>query len=255
MPPLKERCQQLDMLCQMFDAQSVTWRFDPICFYVTNEVHIHNNLHDFALIADRAFHSDVSRCITSFMDDYPKIRKRVARLPGFAFIDPPLATKREILLDIKKTLAAKNIDLYTCCEKQVLETLPADAMIKSSACIPNRLLVDLFGGNLNFKKDAGQRIKDGCGCMVSVDIGSYRLHPCYHNCLFCYANPSPENKPKGIAGFFEADTMPAGSMHRNPKNQYPSVSQNTFCNGLVAVLTKLRINADILLNENRFRNP
>lgn len=231
MPPLKERCQQLDMLCQMFDAQSVTWRFDPICFYVINEaprskergfpvrndghfnkaplnpalkggacgkqsdqVNIHNNLHDFALIADRAFHGGVSRCITSFMDDYPKIRKRVARLPGFAFIDPPLATKRKILLDIKKTLAAKNIDLFTCCEKQVLETLPDDARIKPSACIPNRLLVDLFGGNLSFKKDAGQRIKDGCGCMVSVDIGSYRLHPCYHNCLFCYANPSPENK-------------------------------------------------------------
>jgi hypothetical protein len=194
MPPLKERCKQLDMLCQMFNAQSVTWRFDPICFYVINQVNTHNNLHDFALIADRAFHGGVSRCITSFMDDYPKIRKRVARLPGFAFIDPPLATKREILLDIKKTLAAKNIDLFTCCEKQILETLPADARIKPSACIPNRLLVDLFGGNLSFKKDAGQRIKDGCGCMVSVDIGSYRLHPCYHNCLFCYANPSPENK-------------------------------------------------------------
>jgi hypothetical protein len=24
---------------------------------------------------------------------------------------------------------------------------------------------------------------------VAADIGSYRQQPCYHNCLFCYANP------------------------------------------------------------------
>ena len=193
-PPLTERFNQLDMLCQMFDAHNVTWRFDPICFFKTKQKDICDNLHDFVLIADRAFHCGISRCITSFMDDYPKIRKRVEILPGFAFIDPPLETKREILLNIKKTLAAKNVDLFTCCEKQVLETLPANAGIKPSACIPNCLLVERFGGNLSFKKDAGQRIKDGCGCMVSVDIGSYQLHPCYHNCLFCYANPASRNK-------------------------------------------------------------
>ncbi|MDA3896940.1 MAG: DUF1848 family protein, partial [Desulfobacteraceae bacterium] len=48
---------------------------------------------------------------------------------------------------------------------------------------------DLFGGKLSYKKDTGQRIKQGCGCMVSKDIGLYKQQPCYHNCLFCYANP------------------------------------------------------------------
>ncbi|MEE9497365.1 MAG: DUF1848 family protein [Desulfobacterales bacterium] len=32
--------------------------------------------------------------------------------------------------------------------------------------------------------------KKRCGCKISVDIGSYHHHPCYHNCLFCYANPT-----------------------------------------------------------------
>jgi DNA repair photolyase len=27
-------------------------------------------------------------------------------------------------------------------------------------------------------------------CGASKDIGSYNLHPCRHNCLFCYANPA-----------------------------------------------------------------
>ncbi|MCK4620475.1 MAG: DUF1848 family protein, partial [Desulfobacterales bacterium] len=48
----------------------------------------------------------------------------------------------------------------------------------------------LFGGSLSLNKDSGQRIKNGCGCKVSADVGSYSLHPCYHNCLFCYANPA-----------------------------------------------------------------
>ena len=56
--------------------------------------------------------------------------------------------------------------------------------------ISNDLLMKLFGGSLSLNKDSGQRIKNGCGCNESVDIGSYSLHPCYHNCLFCYANPA-----------------------------------------------------------------
>jgi len=111
-------------------------------------------------------------------------------MPGFSFIDPSIETKIEVLLAMETVLSEVNIDLYTCCEKQVLEALPIDSGITKSSCIPNDLLVEIFGGNLSFKKDTGQRVKDGCGCMVSVDIGSYHNHPCYHNCLFCYANPS-----------------------------------------------------------------
>jgi hypothetical protein len=80
--------------------------------------------------------------------------------------------------------------LKLCCEKDVLAALPAETSVTQSACIPSELLVEFFGGNLDLKKDTGQRIQEGCGCNVSVDIGSYQLHPCYHNCLFCYANPT-----------------------------------------------------------------
>jgi hypothetical protein len=142
------------------------------------------------LIAARAADCGIGRCITSFMDHYPKIRKRTASIPGFTFVDPPLATKQDILLNIYRTLTTRNIDLFTCCEREILETLPVDTGVGQSACIPNRLLTELYGGNLSFKKDAGQRIQDGCGCMVSKDIGSYQQQSCYHNCLFCYANPA-----------------------------------------------------------------
>ena len=70
-----------------------------------------------------------------------------------------------------------------------MKALPVDTGIKSSSCIPNNFFIELFGGELNLKKDQGQRKKAGCNCMISKDIGSYNLHPCFNNCLFCYANP------------------------------------------------------------------
>ncbi len=194
-PPLNERLDQLDYLCSHFDPKSINWRFDPLCFYKTKNQETKNNLDDFSIIANKASRCGIRRCITSFMDSYPKIQKRIDLIPGFSFIEPPLERKKQIVLEMEKELGARRISLQTCCEKELMKHLPADSSITKSSCIPNDLLAEIFGGDLSFKKDSGQRIKHGCGCMVSIDIGSYHLHPCYHNCLFCYANPSPGRKP------------------------------------------------------------
>jgi hypothetical protein len=190
MPSLKQRLVQLRDLSRNFDSKTINWRFDPICFYTYEEKIVKDTLHDFSRIAEWASQCDVTRCITSFMDHYAKIKKRIKSIPGFSFIDPILSEKIEILLEMEKKLSEKKIDLYTCCEKEVLNALPSGSNIRKSSCIPNDLFVKMFGGNLSFKKDTGQRSSKGCGCMISVDIGSYHLHPCYHNCLFCYANPT-----------------------------------------------------------------
>ena len=189
-PSLKQRLNQLRDLCRDFDPKSVNWRFDPICFFEVKQNGIRDNLHDFSRIAAWASQCGVTRCITSFMDHYAKINKRIASIPGFSFIDPILSEKIKILLKMEKELSEKNVDLYTCCEKDVMDALPSDSNIRKSSCIPNDIFVKLFGGDLSFKRDTGQRSSKGCGCMISADVGSYHLHPCYHNCLFCYANPT-----------------------------------------------------------------
>lgn len=191
-PSLKQRLDQLRDLCCNFDPRSINWRFDPICFFGFEQNVIKDNLHDFSRIATWVSRHGVTRCITSFMDHYAKVGRRIASKSGFFFVDPSLSEKIELLLKLEKVLSEKNIGLYTCCEKAVLDALPSGSNIKKSSCIPNNLFIEIFGGYLSVKKDSGQRVKDGCGCMVSVDIGSYRHHPCYHNCLFCYANPSPK---------------------------------------------------------------
>lgn len=188
-PPLEERLEQLDDLCRRFKAEAVNWRFDPICFYETKGEGTQDNLEDFAGIAQRAAQNNVRRCITSFMDDYPKIRKRIRSMPGFAFVDLSIQKQKKIVRAMEKELAITDMKLHLCCEKELLKALPAGSDVSTSSCIPNRLLMEIYGGRLSLKRDAGQRVKIGCGCRVSADIGSYHLHPCYHNCLFCYANP------------------------------------------------------------------
>jgi hypothetical protein len=193
-PTLLERLRQLEYLSNRFDSRAINWRFDPVCFYKINNSRIKNNLHDFTRIADKAAQCGISRCITSFMDDYSKIRKRIKSITGFSFTYPSPEKKVSILQEMEKKLRLDKIRLYTCCEKELLDLLPTNAGIDKSACIPNDLLIELYSGNLPLKKDPGQRVKKGCGCKVSIDIGSYHLHPCYHRCLFCYANPAVGNE-------------------------------------------------------------
>jgi hypothetical protein len=199
-PPLNDRLDQLSYLCSHFNPESVNWRFDPICFYKTGRCETENNMHDFNRIAKYASECGVKRCITSFMDHYAKIKKRAASIKGFSFVEPHFDKKIKILLNMEQELKALDIRLFTCCEKELLDGLPQDSNINASSCIPNDLLVRLYGGGLSLRKDTGQRIKQGCGCKISVDVGSYSMHPCYHNCLFCYANPSSTKncKPEAL---------------------------------------------------------
>ncbi len=193
-PPLDIRLGQLERLCGHYGPEAVNWRFDPICFYRTGQGGQQHNLKDFAVIAGAAATWKISRCITSFMDHYPKIRRRLSSHPGFEFIDPPLVEKVKTILDMETRLAALNIRLSACCEKDLIQALPGTSSVTRSSCIPNDLLMELYSGRLSLKKDTGQRVQAGCGCKVSVDIGSYRRQPCFHNCLFCYANPASSLK-------------------------------------------------------------
>ncbi len=186
---LKERIEQLKEMTSRFGAESIFWRFDPISFYYWKNENIKNNLADFSYIAEKAAKYGIKRCITSFADIYPKVEKRAKKIAGFSFADVTPPKKTEILLRMEKRLSSGNISLFLCCEKEILESLPQESKIGKSSCIPSDFLIKIFGGNLSMKKDAGQRASQGCGCMISADIGSYAEHPCFHNCLFCYANP------------------------------------------------------------------
>jgi hypothetical protein len=189
-PPVADRLRQAEALCKMAGPGAVTWRFDPFCFYTRPDGSVGNNLAGFSEIADAMASFGISRCVTSFMDHYTKIDKRPVPYEGFRFLDPDMDIKVQVLREMASVLAETPMRLYTCCESAVMAHLPPNSGIQSGACISGELLTTLFGPGPSLKKDPGQRRILGCGCTVSTDIGIYHEHPCFHNCLFCYANPT-----------------------------------------------------------------
>lgn len=197
--PLDQRLEQARDLCRHFGPETVQWRFDPICFY-RHGSGIENNLHGFETIASRLAEMGVRRCVTSFVDIYAKVARRVAPVDGFEWIDPPVEKKIRVLTWMQRVLARLGMKLYTCCEKDVMAAMPPDSGIMPAACIPNDYLAALFGGRVSFQKDSGQRGQKGCGCMASRDIGGYADQPCFHDCLYCYARPEPSTRLKAEHG-------------------------------------------------------
>ncbi|MCK5096707.1 MAG: DUF1848 domain-containing protein [Desulfobacteraceae bacterium] len=209
-PLLKDRLTQLKKLCEKNGAQTIAWRFDPICYYKTSSGVIENNLSDFEQIAEKASELGVKRCITSFADNYRKIKNRIQYLKNKGIDAPDLVdidhTKKvDIIKRMANLLDKKGIVLDLCCEKELFSTALADTIekinITESACISGKLFAELFKGNPVIKRDYGQRAKQGCKCTQSVDIGSYEKHPCFHNCLFCYANPAIDQEMRKYNGF------------------------------------------------------
>jgi hypothetical protein len=185
-PALERRLDQMVRLAQRFGPAAIHWRFDPICRYRTPDGRRGHNQTDFLPIAQVAARAGIRRCITSFVDLYPKVERRAARC-GVVFEDPPPEVKSALFEAMAADLAPLGITLETCCENEALAGLEPYRRVRPASCIPSERLMALYGGRLSRRRDPGQRRRSGCRCGVSCDIGSYALHPCHHGCLFCYA--------------------------------------------------------------------
>ena len=207
-PELSRRLEQLHTLCARFGSRSVNWRLDPVCVYRTPSNEVRDNLGDAARIAAAAAAAGIERCTTSFMDHYAKIDRRTRRHPAMSFLTPAPEARLAALGGLERVLASTGIRLHTCCEADLLDRLPPGSTVTAGQCIPNGYLMELFGGELPLRRDRGQRTQAGCGCRVSVDVGSYALHRCGHGCRYCYANPLED---AGAAGSAEGAVRDGGA--------------------------------------------
>jgi hypothetical protein len=190
LPSLDERLEQLARLVETFGPDCVQWRFDPICFFKERSGHVGDNLDQFDTIASFAARLGLKTCITSFVDLYRKVLRRVKERHDLELIDPPMAQKVATAAQLADRLSKLGMQMQLCSEKDLLAQLPPDLGVTASSCIPNERLTTLYGPGISLARDGGQRRAAGCMCGASKDIGSYNLHPCRHNCLFCYANPA-----------------------------------------------------------------
>ena len=78
--------------------------------------------------------------------------------------------------------SAHGMEVESCAETIDL----ADCGVRHGSCIDAVLIERLAGAGIKVKKDPSQRA--ACGCVASVDIGSYDT--CRNGCVYCYATRS-----------------------------------------------------------------
>lgn len=163
-------------LSQITGSQKVIWRYDPILFtdIYTPEYH----LKAFQKIAS-ALEGYTSKCVISFVDTYTKNKKALLQLHTYSLTEPELFDFAKALASIAKS---KGMTVGSCAEAVNLTICG----IEHNCCIDQKLTEEICGYKITIRKDKNQRLE--CGCMDSVDIGSYDT--CKNGCLYCYANHS-----------------------------------------------------------------
>ncbi|MBE6034010.1 MAG: DUF1848 domain-containing protein [Clostridiales bacterium] len=170
----KEIINTFKKLSEKIGPERVIWRYDPI--FLSRKYNMEYHIKYFEKIASEL--SDYTkRCVFSFIDFYPKIKKQLNEMGAFA---PDKEEKIMLARELQNISYHYGFSLETCSEPLDLSGLG----IKHGKCIDDKLIENLTGFSMNLKKDSNQRRE--CGCMESVDIGSYDT--CGNGCKYCYAN-------------------------------------------------------------------
>lgn len=176
-PPLDKRLDMFFRLADILVPGTLVWRYDPVL--LTNITPPDYHLEHFGRLS-RALEGAVRRVIISFVDLYPKVRRKLKTLQKSGIVLGEQEKLSEVAHGLKCIANECHMELQLCSEP----ALAAELGIQSVGCIDVNLLNELFGLSLTYVKDPGQRPE--CLCSRSVDIGHY--DSCNHGCVYCYAN-------------------------------------------------------------------
>lgn len=163
-------------LSEKIGPERIIWRYDPII--ITQKYTIEYHTTYFETLA-QALSGKFSKCVISFVDEYKKNAKNF-RENGFR--EPEKNQITDIAKRFSEIAERNKFKIYTCAEQIDL----SEYGIEHNSCIDKELIENLVGAGINIQKDKAQR--DECGCVESIDIGSYNT--CTHSCKYCYANYS-----------------------------------------------------------------
>lgn len=163
-------------LSDKIGAERIIWRYDPII--ITEKYTLEYHTTYFEKLAQE-LNGNFDRCVISFVDEYKKNAKNFRKC-GLSELD--IIQMRQVAQHFSKIADKYNFKIYTCAEKVDL----CDYGIQHNSCVDRELIETLVGAKLKTQKDKNQR--NECGCVESIDIGSYNT--CTHGCKYCYANYS-----------------------------------------------------------------
>ncbi len=193
---VEEAVAQLRELRRRFGQRAAVWRYDPIVF--TGELDAGAHVAGFAALA-RALQGTVDEVVLSVMHPYRKTRRnldRAATRHGFAWRDPPIDEKRQLVGELAALAREHGIAPTLCSQPELLGPGPAPEL-GEARCIDAERLADV-GQRPIAARIAGNR--PGCRCARSRDIGAYET--CPHGCVYCYA---VGNRDRAVAHYRNHD--------------------------------------------------
>lgn len=172
-------------LSKKIGRERIVWRYDPIFINDTYTVEYHKKY--FKVLASK-LGKYTEKCTVSFLDLYRNTERNIKPL-GIRV--PTRDEQFEIMKSFIETAKEYSFYIDTCAEEIDLSELG----ITHAHCIDQDRLERIGNYRLDVKKDPNQR--DICGCVASIDIGTYNT--CKNGCVYCYANYSKttvENQTK-----------------------------------------------------------
>ncbi len=118
-------------------------------------------------------------------------------MSSLQIVSPTKEQQEEIISKFVEIANEYGIYIDTCAEKIDFEKYG----VKHAHCIDRERLEQIGNYKLDIDKDKNQR--EECGCVSSIDIGSYNT--CKNGCLYCYAN-------------FSQKTVIANHLKHNPNS-------------------------------------
>lgn len=146
---------------QKIGVDKAVWRYDPV--FINDKYTWDYHVKAFTKIAEK-LEGFTHKAVMSFVDEY-----RTVDLSPLGIKSLTSEQQRQMAQQLHEIASGHGIELSSCAE---------DLGIPHSCCIDGRM----FG--VIKPKDRNQR--GLCGCVESVDIGSYSS--CPHGCAYCYAN-------------------------------------------------------------------
>jgi hypothetical protein len=198
-PSLEEAIGTFQDLALQTDPRYVVWRYDPIVISSRTPPQYH--VERFAHIA-RRLEGCTTRCIYSFVDFYGKTRRNLAQVTateGVTFTTLSTDQRYRLLSDLAEIAAAHGITLQSCCEDDARHV----AGVQTGSCVDLGLLRDLTGDRELMIK--AQPTREFCGCVKSVDIGSYDT--CLFGCRYCYATNQRSTARRNFGAHDPNDTI------------------------------------------------
>lgn len=202
-PELKTNIENFMLLSKYLGPERVIWRYDPILLTGKYSIAWHKSA--FSYIASR-LSGYTKTCVTSFYHPYRKCERNMRGIETQTMNTSVITGLGQQLQSVAEK---KSMTISTCASKTDLTAIG----IRPGKCVDDELISEITGTNINVKKDKTQR--DECGCVTSIDIGSYNT--CLHGCLYCYANFNSDIVRRNCALHDPVSPLIFGSLNERDK--------------------------------------